>query len=135
MTTLFETIPFRLVRRAQTELAAVGGDLPEAVQNQIETLLVAAADPDAALHYLLSLKQQKPAAFEKLVTSAQHLQYLAAVEHHALDLEVLPSRCGINLISRSACDSSSARSPLAKSLLSSGACASSVASSVICLTA
>src|ERR1700733_13162308 len=79
MTTLFETIPFRLVRRAQTELAAVGGDLPEAVQNQIETLLVAAADPDAALHYLLSLKQQKPAAFEKLVTSAQHLQYLAAV--------------------------------------------------------
>jgi [glutamine synthetase] adenylyltransferase / [glutamine synthetase]-adenylyl-L-tyrosine phosphorylase len=79
MATLLETIPFRQVRRAQSELAAIGGGLPETVQNQIETLLVSAADPDAALHYLLSLKQQKPGAFENLASSPQHLQYLAAV--------------------------------------------------------
>ena len=41
--------------------------------------MVSAADPDAALHYLLSLKQQKPAAFEKLALSPHSLQYLIAV--------------------------------------------------------
>ena len=79
MSTLFEAIPFRHTRRAQSEFAAVGEGLPEEVQYQIETLLVSAADPDATLHYLLSLKQQQPAAFQQIALSPQHLQYLIAV--------------------------------------------------------
>ncbi len=83
MPTLLETISFRQRGRAQSELAAIGAGLPEGLQNQIETLLVSAADPDAALHYLLSLKQQKPAAFEKLALSPQSLQYSSAVFSHS----------------------------------------------------
>jgi [glutamine synthetase] adenylyltransferase / [glutamine synthetase]-adenylyl-L-tyrosine phosphorylase len=79
MSSVFETIPFRQMRRAQSELAAIGDGLPPPVQNQIETLLVSSADPDSALHYLLSLKQRKPAEFEKLARSAHFLQYLVTV--------------------------------------------------------
>ena len=79
MPSVFETIPFRQVRRAQSELAAIGDGLPPAVQAQIETLLVSSADPDAALHYLLTLKQRKPADFEKLALSPHFLQYLITV--------------------------------------------------------
>ena len=50
----------------------VGGDLPRA-QSQIEMLLASAADPDVALHYLVSLKQQRPAAFERLVHSQRSI--------------------------------------------------------------
>ncbi|HEX6897920.1 MAG TPA: glutamine-synthetase adenylyltransferase [Bryobacteraceae bacterium] len=79
MATLLETISFRQPRRAQSELAAIGEGLAAGVQNQIETLLVSAADPDAALHYLLSLRQKKAEAFATLVQSPQCLQYLIAV--------------------------------------------------------
>jgi len=79
MPSVFETIPFRQIRRAQSELAAVGDGLPAQVSNQVETLLVSAADPDAALHYLLNLKQRKPAEFEKLALSPHWLQYLVTV--------------------------------------------------------
>ena len=91
MPTLLETIPFRQRGRAQSELAAIASGLPEGIQNQIETLLVSAADPDAALHFLLSLKQHKPAAFEKLALSPQSLQYLSAVfsYSHFLSEEIL----------------------------------------------
>src|SRR5215469_13190708 len=79
MASVFETIPFRQVRRAQSELAAISDGLPLAVQNQIETLLVSSADPDSALHYLLNLKQRKPVEFEKLALSSHFLQYLVTV--------------------------------------------------------
>ncbi len=79
MPSLVETIPFRQPRRAQSELAAISDGVPEGVRNQIETLLVSAADPDAALHYLVSLKQQKPSVFEKLALSPHFLQYLIVV--------------------------------------------------------
>ncbi len=79
MPSVFETIPFRQIRRAQTELAAIGEGLPAQVPSQVETLLVSAADPDAALHYLLNLKQRKPAEFEKLALSPHWLQYLVTV--------------------------------------------------------
>ncbi len=79
MATLLDTIAFRQPRRAQSELAAVTGGLPAGVQTQIETLLVSAADPDAAIHYLLSLKQHNSDAFERLACSRQPLQYLIAV--------------------------------------------------------
>jgi [glutamine synthetase] adenylyltransferase / [glutamine synthetase]-adenylyl-L-tyrosine phosphorylase len=79
MPTLLETIAFRQPKRSQSELAAVSGGLPPEVQSHIETLLVSAADPDAAIHYLLSLKQQKPDAFRKLAFSEDLVQYLATV--------------------------------------------------------
>src|SRR5271154_3094361 len=79
MTIAFETIPFRQARRAQSELAAIAEGLPGSLQNQIEGLLVSAADPDAALHYLLALKQRKPAEFQTLALSPHFLHYLVTV--------------------------------------------------------
>ncbi len=79
MPSLLDTIAFRQPRRAQSELAAVTSGFSPEIQTQIETLLVSAADPDSAIHYLLSLKQQKPDALQRLASSQQHLQYLIAV--------------------------------------------------------
>lgn len=79
MSSLLETIAFRQPRRAQGEIAALSGGLPSATETQIEVLLASAADPDAALHYLASLKQQHPDAFKRLVQSQTQLQQLIAV--------------------------------------------------------
>src|SRR5277367_4822363 len=79
MPTGFETIPFRQARRAQSELAAVAEGLPAPLQDQIEGLLVSAADPDGALHYLLALKQRKTAEFETLTLAPHFLHYLVTV--------------------------------------------------------
>src|ERR1035438_773068 len=79
MSSLLETIAFRQPRRAQGEIAALAGGLPSVTQTQIEALLASAADPDAALHYLASLKHQYPDAFKRLVQSQTHLQQLIAV--------------------------------------------------------
>ncbi|HYL35538.1 MAG TPA: glutamine-synthetase adenylyltransferase [Bryobacteraceae bacterium] len=79
MASPLETVAFRQPRRAQNELAAITIGLPAAVQSDVETLLASAADPDAAIHYLHSLKQQKLEAFSKLALSRRHLQYLIAV--------------------------------------------------------
>jgi glutamate-ammonia-ligase adenylyltransferase len=79
MSSLLETIAFRQPRRAQGEIAALAGGLPSATETQIEALLASAADPDAALHYLASLKHQHPDAFKRLAQSQTHLQQLIAV--------------------------------------------------------
>lgn len=79
MASLLESISFRQPRRAQGELAALLGDLPQAVQTYIEMLLVSTADPDAAVHYLAALHQQKPDEFQKLAQSQPRLQHLVAV--------------------------------------------------------
>ena len=78
MSSLLETIAFRQPRRAQGEIAALAGGLPPAAQNQIEALLASAADPDASVHYLASLKHQHPDAFKKLAQSQTYLQQLIA---------------------------------------------------------
>jgi [glutamine synthetase] adenylyltransferase / [glutamine synthetase]-adenylyl-L-tyrosine phosphorylase len=78
MSSLLETIAFRQPRRAQGEIAALAGGLPSAAQNQIEALLASAADPDASVHYLASLKHQHPDAFKKLAQSQTYLQQLIA---------------------------------------------------------
>lgn len=79
MASLLESISFRQPRRAQGELSAALLGLPPAVQTYIETLLVSTADPDAGVHYLASLHQQKPDAFRELAQSQPFLQYLIAV--------------------------------------------------------
>jgi [glutamine synthetase] adenylyltransferase / [glutamine synthetase]-adenylyl-L-tyrosine phosphorylase len=83
MSSLLETIPFRQLRRAQDEMAALESGLASAFQNTIEVLLASAADPDAAVHYLVSLKQQKLEAFDALVRSQSGLQNLIAVFSHS----------------------------------------------------
>jgi glutamate-ammonia-ligase adenylyltransferase len=83
MSSLLETIAFRQPRRAQGEIAAVASELPPATQHYLELLLVSAADPDASLHYLASLKLQHPGAFRKLALSSPGLQYLITVFSHS----------------------------------------------------
>src|SRR3984893_11227813 len=83
MSSLLETIAFRQLRRAQSEMAVLESGLPPAIQNTIEVLLASAADPDAAVHYLVSLKQQKPDAFDNLARSQAGLQNLIAVFSHS----------------------------------------------------
>ncbi len=83
MSSLLETIAFRQPRRAQDEMAALESGLTPAIQNTIEMLLVSATDPDTALHYLTSLRQQKPDAFERLSRSQSGLQNLIAVFSHS----------------------------------------------------
>src|ERR1700676_2576787 len=79
MSSLLETIAFRQPRRAQGEIAALAGGLPSSIQSQIEVLLASSADPDAALHYLASLKHQHPDVFKRSVQSQTRLQQLIAV--------------------------------------------------------
>src|SRR5215467_2665419 len=83
MSSLLETIAFRQPRRAQDEMAALESGLPPAFQNTIEALLASAADPDAAVHYLASLKQQKPDALDQLARSQSGLHNLIAVFSHS----------------------------------------------------
>jgi len=83
MSSLLETIPFRQLRRAQDQMAALESGLASAFQNTIEVLLASTADPDAAVHYLVSLKQQKPEAFDALARSQSGLQNLIAVFSHS----------------------------------------------------
>jgi glutamate-ammonia-ligase adenylyltransferase len=83
MSSLLETIPFRQLRRAQDEMAALESGLPAPFQNTIEVLLASAADPDAAVHYLAALKQQQPAAFDTIARSPSGLQNLIAVFSHS----------------------------------------------------
>src|SRR6202049_2041433 len=83
MSSLLETIAFRQLRRAQSEMAVLESGLPPAIQNTIEVLLASAADPDAAVHYLVRLKQQKPDAFETLARSQSGLQNLIAIFSHS----------------------------------------------------
>jgi len=83
MSSLLETIAFRQLRRAQSEMAVLESGLPPAIQNTLEVLLASAADPDAAVHYLVSLKQQKPDAFDTLARSQSGLQNLIVAFSHS----------------------------------------------------
>src|SRR5579862_9141122 len=83
MSSLLETIAFRRPRRAQDEMGVLESGLPAAFQSTIELLLASSADPDAAVHYLVSLKQQKPGSFEKLAASQAGLQNLIAIFSHS----------------------------------------------------
>jgi [glutamine synthetase] adenylyltransferase / [glutamine synthetase]-adenylyl-L-tyrosine phosphorylase len=83
MSSLLETIAFRLPRRSQDAIAVVLDGLPPDTQHDIELLLVSAADPDASVQYLVGLKQSHPGAFLRLSLSHASLQYLIAVFSHS----------------------------------------------------
>ncbi len=64
-------MPLRKPALARGEAALLSLGLPPEEQDQVKVLLASAADPDAAIHYLVSLKQQQPDAFQRLVQIAR----------------------------------------------------------------
>ncbi len=79
MASLLETMPLRKPALARGEAALLSLGLTFEEQEQVKVLLASAADPDAAIHYLVSLKQKQPAAFERLVQMPSARKYLIAV--------------------------------------------------------
>ena len=75
-----ETQPLRKPAVARGEAALLSLGLSPEDQDQLKAFLAAAPDPDAAIHYLVSLKQQHPgAALERLVHSSFGLQRFITV--------------------------------------------------------
>src|SRR5579863_1057425 len=79
MASLLESTPLRKPALARGEAALVSLGLSAEGQDQVKVLLASAADPDAAIHYLVSLKQKQADAFHRLVQSPVVLKYLIAV--------------------------------------------------------
>jgi glutamate-ammonia-ligase adenylyltransferase len=70
--------------RGEAALLALGRSaealgLSAEAQDQVKALLASAADPDASIHYLVSLRQQQPDAFHRLVRTPSALKYLITV--------------------------------------------------------
>ena len=84
-------IAFRQPGRAAGSLALLAGKIPPGVQNRLRILLSSCADPDAALHHLVRLHEERAAAFHRLSRSPADLQFLLAVFAHSrfLSEEVL----------------------------------------------
>ena len=70
---------FRDRARAKANAISLSDNLNPATQERLRLFLSRSADPDAVLHYLRRLLEQKPAAFQRLAVSAASLQYLVAV--------------------------------------------------------
>jgi glutamate-ammonia-ligase adenylyltransferase len=70
---------FRDKERAAANLGQLARDIPPAAMARVHLLLGSAADPDAALHYLVRFREQQPAAFQRLAVSPAGMQYLVAV--------------------------------------------------------
>ena len=73
------SLPYRDRTRAVRELAALGPQLPPAVQNRFDLLLASSPAPEQGLHYFMRLREQHPAAFDRLTRSALGLRHLVAV--------------------------------------------------------
>lgn len=91
MPSLLESIAFREPQRARRELASVTSGLPPPVQEQLEVLLASTPDPDRAIRYLASLKQQHPDACIRMASSPATLHHLITVfsYSHFLSDEIL----------------------------------------------
>src|SRR5277367_2481635 len=79
MPRLLEALPLRMAALARGEAAALSLGLSPEQQDQLKMLLASAADPDAAIHYLVSSRQQQPDAFQRMVQSHSVLKYLVTV--------------------------------------------------------
>jgi glutamate-ammonia-ligase adenylyltransferase len=79
MASLLETHRLRKPAAARGEAAILSLNLPPAEQDQLRAFLAAAADPDAAIHYLLSMQQHNAAALQELARSPQALQHFVTV--------------------------------------------------------
>src|ERR1700722_7091397 len=76
MPSLLDVLPSRKPATARGEAALLSLGLSNPEQDQIKVLLASAADPDAAIHYLVSLRQQQTDAFARLLQAPSALKYL-----------------------------------------------------------
>ncbi len=72
-------INFRDTGRALDSLARLTSGLPETWQAHIRSLLAASPDPDQAVLYLERLRQQQPAAFDRIAAKPGGFPFLTAV--------------------------------------------------------
>jgi len=76
MQRLLEAIEFRNPSRAREDIARLGDGIPERIVARIQALLATVPDPDEALHFLERLRQEVPAAFNRLTSSTAALRCL-----------------------------------------------------------
>ncbi|HWB99319.1 MAG TPA: hypothetical protein VG672_21570, partial [Bryobacteraceae bacterium] len=76
MLNLLEQIEFRHPARAREDLSRLGTGIPERILTRIRLLLASVADPDEALHDLERLREESPAAFDRLTSSPAALRYI-----------------------------------------------------------
>ncbi|MBI1897794.1 MAG: glutamine-synthetase adenylyltransferase [Acidobacteria bacterium] len=76
---LLDDIEFRDRARAHAELTQLSGTIARDILTRIQLLLAASADPDNALHHLLSLWQRQPDAFHRITTSDTALHFALTV--------------------------------------------------------
>ncbi|MGA2211825.1 MAG: glutamine-synthetase adenylyltransferase [Bryobacteraceae bacterium] len=102
MASLLETQPLRTPALVRGEAALQSIGLVPEEQDRLQACLTAAADPDAAVHYLLSLKQQQPEALERLVHSKFGLQRFVTVASFSrfLSEEILQNPHWLEEVSR-----------------------------------
>ena len=79
MPSLLDALPLRKPAHARGEAALLSLGLSNPEQDQVKVLLASAADPDAAIHYLVSLRQQQTDAFARLLQTPSALKYLITV--------------------------------------------------------
>jgi glutamate-ammonia-ligase adenylyltransferase len=72
-------MPLRKPALARGEAAFLSLGLSTEIQDQVKALLASAADPDASVQSLVSLRQQQPDAFQRLVRTPAVLKYLITV--------------------------------------------------------
>ena len=76
MQRLLEAVEFRNPSRAREDIARLGGGIPERIAARIQSLLASIPDPDEALHFLERLRQDCPAAFNRITSSPATLRCL-----------------------------------------------------------
>jgi glutamate-ammonia-ligase adenylyltransferase len=76
MQRLLEAVEFRNPSRAREDIARLGGGIPERIAARIQALLASVPDPDEALHFLERLRQDCPAAFNRISSSPAALRCL-----------------------------------------------------------
>ena len=79
MQRLLEAVEFRNPARAREDIARLGDGIPERIVARIQSLLAAAPDPDEGLHFLERLRQESPAAFNRISSSPAALRALIAL--------------------------------------------------------
>jgi len=76
MQRLLEAVEFRNPSRAREDIARLGSGIPERIAARIQVLLAHVPDPDEALHFLERLRQECPAAFNRISSSPATLRCL-----------------------------------------------------------
>src|SRR5579863_5390399 len=75
--------PFENLARAQSEITSLARDLPESAWSRLDMLLATSPAPERGLQSFMRLREQQPAAFERLVLEPAGLRYLAAIFTHS----------------------------------------------------